>query len=159
MLEKKDLIFIIKFFVIFAILTLILETINFAFLQEFLTSIVAKILALQFEGNKIMIGTNTYIINNFCTGLLSGSIFIAIVFAFRKPEIKIKTLIALLGIIGLFLINILRLLLVLLVGTIDFSLAETTHIISWFLMSAAIIAFWYYFTRKITGEKDLEKLM
>lgn len=158
-IKSKEFFFIIKFFVIFGILSLILEIIQFTWLQEFLATIIGNALNLKVIGTQIITKASIFNINNFCTGLMSASIYLSIVFAFRKPELKIKALIAVTGILLLFLVNILRVYFVIFVGINSFQLAEILHILTWFIMSGAIITFWYWLTKKITKKEDLEDLM
>lgn len=157
---NKNLLFLLKFFAIFALLQGIILIAPLNSLNEWIAGIEASALSLERQGNAILAGNTNFLITNSCTGLVSGSIFAAIVFALKKPAFKQKTLVFLAGAILLFLINLARVYFVVLAG-IGFGaeFAGIMHIVSWFLMSGFIIALWYYLTKKWIGIKDFSELL
>lgn len=130
------------------------------FITTAIASFEAPLLGLENTGNAILFDSVSFVINNSCTGFVSASILAAIVFSLKKPDLKRKLYIFAVCALALFAINLMRVYLVILFG-INFSvtLAELAHVISWFLMSAAIIFCWYMVTRKVIGVKEFGELL
>ncbi len=75
-----------------------------------------------------------------CSGIVSISAYLSIILAFKLVKIKASTEIVLKSVLFLFIINIIRLIVVLFSEKISFVFAEIVHIISWFII--AVIIFW-----------------
>jgi exosortase/archaeosortase family protein len=146
--------FTLKFFIIFALLYALLFMLDFSIIENWLASLEAGFLGIQAFGNQVQVGEGLFAITESCIGLFSGIVLAAIVFACKKPSLKLKAGIAVLGIALLFLINILRVYFVLLAGkAFGIQAAELVHVASWLAMTAIIIGTWYYLTKKISGKK------
>lgn len=157
---KPRVLFLLKFFSIFLVLQSIIVVAPLSGLNEWIAKFEAGALNLESRGNTVFTGNAGYVITNSCTGLISGSILAAIVFSLKKPEPKKKTTVFFAGAVILFIINLLRVYIVILGGVIyGFGFAENLHVTSWFVMSAIIIAIWYYVTKKWAGIKDFSELM
>jgi len=155
--EKKLFLFLIKFFVIFFVLSTLIGLVDLSFFTNYLTILVAKLANANFVGNVIFVGKASFIVSNYCTGLMSASILAAIIFALRKPELKKKILLFAFGLCLLLVVNVPRLLLVVLAAQSGFD-AELVHTITWFLMSALILIIWYYGTKRI-AKKEVSSLI
>jgi len=157
---KQNVLFLLKFFLIFGVLQSIIVAAPLSALNEWIASVEASALSLENHGDSVVSGNASYVITNSCTGLVSGSILAAIVFSLKKPGVKKKTIVFLAGAVVLFLVNLLRVYVVILGGiTYGFGFAEALHVASWFAMSALIISLWYYLTKKWVGVKDFSELM
>ena len=154
--QKKALFFLAKFFAIFLVLEALIYFIGFSALKQWLAGIEAGFLGLQAQGNII----GGFEIGSSCTGLVSIAILAGIVFGLRKPELKKKILVFAIGAVALLIVNIARVFLVLWIGqNIGLQAAETAHVISWFAMTAVILALWLVLTKKIAKEKELYDLL
>jgi exosortase/archaeosortase family protein len=146
---KNSLIFILKFFLIYSILQILIYFIDLSFLENLIAFFIALMHGLPVNNNTIYFNETLFIIASNCTGLISGSVLAGVVFSLKKPELKEKIKIFLTGAVLLFFINLIRIYLVVLTGIL-FNLAELMHFISWFAMTAFILFFWIYLTKKIT---------
>ena len=156
-MEKKQLVFLAKFFLIFfALHTVMYFLPQVSCLQDFIASFEAGLLGLPFEGDQIFIGRQAFAITASCTGLVASFILIAVIFALKQPELKEKIAIAVLGSAALLLINLLRVYLVLL-AALSFGVqwAEALHFFSWFVMAGLVIGIWYYGVTKVYKKKSL----
>ncbi|MEM0359854.1 MAG: exosortase/archaeosortase family protein [Candidatus Diapherotrites archaeon] len=157
---NKNLLFLAKFFIIFGLLYCILWFAEIQPLNEWIASVEARWLSLERSGNTLKANGLVFVITNYCTGLVSASILAAIVFSLKKPSLEKKILVFALGAIALFAINLVRVYLVLAAGiALGGNAAETLHTLSWFAMSAFIIALWYYLTKKIAKISDFSELL
>jgi len=157
--HKQEIIFLVKFFLIYGILQSIIQIAPMNFITWPIASFEASLLGLESEQNAVISGPITFVINNSCTGLVSISVLAAIVFSFKRPKLKKKLIIFIPCAIALFFINLLRVYMVLFFGVaVNHSLAEPVHVASWFIMSGAIIALWYEATKRFAGTKDLSLL-
>lgn len=154
-LHKSELLFLAKFFSIFITLEALINYFGFPALEEFIASTQAALLGLQSSGNLVFVTQGTFVITPSCTGLVSSSVLAAIVYSLKKPNLKKKTLIFLVGASLLVFLNYFRVLLVLWTGK-EFGMnkAEITHVASWFSTTLFVLGLWYYFTKKITGAKN-----
>ncbi len=152
---KNSLVFVLKFFLIFSVLQTLIYVIELNFLLNGLAEFVGFLLNLIVVENSVYFNGTLFTITPNCTGLVSVSVFAGIVFALKKPGLKKKFLIFLTGSVLLFLINIVRIYLVVLSGVL-FNLSELTHVVSWFAMTFFIIFTWFYLTKKIFKIKKFE---
>ncbi len=150
--------FLGKFFVIFAILTIIIELLDLSVFTSWLASICATPFGLEAQGNAIMINGQQFAVTNACTGLMSASILAAVIFALKKPEIEKKIVIFLAGLVVLLVANIPRIMLVLWTATVGLD-AGLVHTLTWFLMSALILLLWYYGTKLYAKIDDFSELL
>ncbi|MDO8538662.1 MAG: archaeosortase/exosortase family protein [archaeon] len=157
---NKNIIFLIKFAVIFTILTALIEIIDLTLVQNFITQLSANFLGLNFSGINIFVKEGVFAITKLCTGLLSIAILASIIFSLSKPELNKKLVIFFAGGIGLFLLNIIRVIFVLEIGKgFGVKIAELFHIISWFSTAALIIIAWYFATKKIAKVENFQELL
>jgi len=157
---RAELVFLLKFFIIYGILQYVIYIAPMHFITEPIASLEAAFLGLKNMENTILFDSVRFVINNSCTGFVSASILGAIVFSLKKPDLKKKLYIFAVCALALFAINLARVYLVILFGIrFGVTLAEFAHIISWFLMSAAIIVCWYMVTKKIIGVKEFGELL
>tara|TARA_Y100000310_G_scaffold280829_1_gene300833 strand:+ start:3596 stop:4006 length:411 start_codon:yes stop_codon:yes gene_type:complete len=129
-------------------------------LQNAIAGFEAGLLGLARDGNVIGIAGGLFVVSASCTGLVSASVLAAIIFSLKKPVLKKKLVIFATGAIALFLLNLVRVYIVLLVA-INFgsAAADLAHTISWFSTAALILAAWYLGMKKLIGIKDFSELM
>ncbi len=156
--SKKILVFLIKFFVIFAVAQILIEFAPLAPLNNSIAYISASALNLERNGTEITIGENSFVVSNLCTGLVSASILGAIIFSLRRPKLEKKLALFLLGTIIILLVNIPRVMLVLLAAKIGFN-AELVHEITWFIMSGIVLIIWYYGTKRMEKVEEFRELI
>jgi len=111
--ERKAIIFLVKFFLIYAVLQTLILAMPLTFLQESIASSQASLLGLESSGSQIFFNSHVFEIVANCTGLMSISVLAAIVFSLRKPALKKKATLFALGTIILFPLNFARVYLVL----------------------------------------------
>ena len=158
MINRKEALFLLKFFAIVTFFQLLLLVFEPLVLEESLAGLEAGFVGLESNSNSILLNEGAFVISANCTGLLSAGTFIAIVFALRKPGLKNKLVISAAGIITILLVNLVRLYTVILTGKVfGLGLADLAHVASWFAMFFAILIVWYYFTKK-SGQEIKEML-
>lgn len=159
MIKKKEnhfgiVFFLTQFFVIYSVLYAALLYFKAGPLQELLSRIESQLTGFTQDGFLLHGPTGTFLISEQCTGLTSGIILIALIFAGKKPSLSKKVRIAIIGLLSLLLINVVRVYVVLQVGAIfSMTLAEQVHILSWFVMTGVILALWYYLVLRV-GKLD-----
>lgn len=155
--RKQSVLFLAKFFVIFGLLYAGLYAADLSPLQNWLAWLEAGLLGLESSGSIVAVDGEGFEVGYACTGLVSGALFAAIVFAMRKPSPAHKLGLALLGAGMLWVLNLARLYVVLAAATMYGGFAaEVVHVASWFFVSGAVIALWYYATKKICGIRNFE---
>ncbi len=159
-MDKKILLFLVKFFLIFGVLEFIILNADLGFVQEPIAKLEGALSGLEAEGINLIFSEGYFIITPSCTGFVSASILAAIIFSLKKPAMGKKFLLLAAGTVLLFAVNIFRIYFVLLAG-INYggAAAEAMHQISWFLTAAAIIFAWHYLTKKVTGVKEFYELL
>jgi exosortase/archaeosortase family protein len=156
--------FLLKFFVIFTILSTIINLLDLTMLNSWLAYISATYTTfiighgLFVLDNVIFLNGNKFIVTNSCTGLVSASILASVIFSLKKPEIKKKIVLVLIGTIILLFFNLPRLMLVLLSPKAGFD-ADLIHIFTWYIMSGLILLIWYYGTKRFTNIDDFSELL
>lgn len=150
--------FLIKFFAIFFILTTIIELLDLLFFTEWLAFVSSMPFKAIVVSNMVFVNGGNFLVTNSCTGLVSASILAAIIFSLKKPLIRQKLLLFLLGTGILLVLNIPRLMLVLWSASVGID-AELVHVITWFFMSAFILIIWYYGTKRIAKINDFSELL
>ncbi len=147
--------FLVKFFVIYSVLQTAIVLAPLDPLKEGIASFEARALGLEAEGNKIFFNGGIAEIVANCTGLMSISVLAAIVFSLKKPGFKKKVGLLAAGAALLFPLNLLRIYLVLITATaFELKTFGSIHTTTWFAMSAAILLFWYYLTKRVTKSKE-----
>lgn len=155
MINRKEVIFLVKFFTIFVVFEAIINFVGAGLLQDTITASIADFFSLPSKGNMIAVSEGFFEINPSCTGLVSTIILGAIIFSLRKPELKEKAIIFTAGAILLLVLNYFRVLLVIYFGVnYGMDAAGLVHILSWFSTTVFVIGIWYLFTKKITGVKN-----
>ncbi len=158
--RKKAVVFLVKFFVIYAVLQTIILIAPIEPLQNSIASLQASWLGLEVTGNTIDFGAHQFEIVPNCTGLVGISVLAAIIFSLRKPKMKKKLSLMGIGAVILFPLNLLRVYLVILTAvSFNPAAAEILHITTWFVTSAAILIIWYYLTKKVAKVKEFGKLL
>ncbi len=156
-LEKKSIVFLLKFFIIFFFLQWLIFFLDISFIQKWVALIEGKFLGLPVQGILVFVGQQPFEISVNCTGLISAGILASIIFSLKKPGIKLKLATFFLGGIALFFANLVRVYFVLVFAQIfSVQAAELVHIISWFAMSVLILLLWYYSSKVFTGIKSFE---
>lgn len=158
--NRKAIIFLIKFFLIYAVLQTIILAAPIGFLKEFVALTEANALGFEAEGNIILFNEHRFEIVANCTGLMSISVLAAIVFSLRKPSLKKKLGLFGVGTAILFPLNLFRVYLVLL-AAVSFNpgIAENLHVATWFGTSAAIMILWYYLTKRVAKVEEFALLL
>lgn len=158
--SRAGMLFLAKFAAIFLVLYVLLFVFNPVWLENWIASLEAQWLGAQAVGNVVVVKNSSFIISESCTGIISMIILASIVFALKKPGIGKKIMLFAFGAIVLFFANLGRVYLVLLsASAFGFWAAEMLHVVSWFAMSALIIALWYYLTKAITKAKSFEEFI
>jgi exosortase/archaeosortase family protein len=155
----KILIFLIKFFAIFFILSTIIEAMDLTFLTNFLAFITANYMGLAYKASIIFAQNHTFIVSNSCTGLVSASILASVIFALNRPKLPQKIKLFIFGALLLLVINVFRIFLILFSAEIGILDPDFVHTITWFLMSGLILIIWYYGTKKLAKIKDFSELI
>lgn len=150
------ILFCIKFFIIFFLLSFIIDRADLSFVNNYLAFLVASIMSLPYQGNIIFSGKN-FLITNMCTGLTTVSILAATIFSMRKPLLKNKLILFLVGSILIFLINIPRIMLVIYSEIFGFD-SEIVHTFTWFIMSGVVLLI-ILFGLKFYYKKDLISIL
>ncbi|HLD59131.1 MAG TPA: exosortase/archaeosortase family protein [archaeon] len=157
---KKELFFSIKFFIIFLVLQFFILSAPLAQLENFIASAEAGALGLQSSGNIVFFEDQSFQVGANCTGLLSGAILFAVVFAMKKPDFRKKLLIAAAGALVLFLLNFPRVFFVLWAAkNFGAGLAETLHEITWMTTAVLVLIVWFFAIRKIAKTKNFAELI
>ena len=158
--RKKALFFLVKFFVIYGVLQAAILAAPIGQLKAWIAGIEAGLLGLPTQGNLLFFNGHVFEIAANCTGLMSAAVLAAIIFSLKKPDLKKKIALFAVGSIALFALNIARIYTVLL-AAISFSpeSAETLHIVTWFVMAGAILALWYWLTKRIAGTKAFSEML
>ncbi len=163
--KKKAILFLIKFFVIYAVLQFLILALPLEFVENGIAGIEAAAIGARAEGNIIELEGNEAVGHSFqivpnCTGLVGISVLAAIIFALRKPELKKKLALLCIGALILFPLNLLRVYFVLWVS-IEFNpgIGETLHMTTWFIAAGAILVIWYYLTKRIAKVKNFAELL
>ena len=151
--RKHMLLFLAKFFVIYFILTALVELSDLSLLTNSIAGLAAQPLGFAVEGSVIHLDGRSFEVTNSCTGLASAAILAALVFGLRKPSFGKKLAVFLAGLAALLLLNIPRVMLVLFAAGAGFD-ANAVHVYTWFLMSGAVLAAWYYGNKKIAKVRD-----
>ena len=158
-MNRKSLLFAAKFLVLFFSIYALLFILDISFLQNGIASFEAALAGLPNAGNAIFLGNHIFVIVESCTGFVSIAMIFAIIFSLKKPVLKLKILIFLICSFFLFLINLGRIWIVVYSAAIwGADAAQWIHVISWFMMSGAVLALWYYFTKRFFGE-DFSQLL
>ncbi len=157
--KNKMLVFLIKFFAIFFVLSNLINILDLTFLLNIITKISANYLSLQFAGNQIFVNTSVFIVTNSCTGLVSTAILAAVIFALKKPKIRQKLKLFIFGTLLLLVINVPRIILILFVAKVGSIDPDLVHTLTWFLMSFLILIIWYFGTKSVTKIKDFSELL
>ena len=150
--------FLGKFFLIFIILTTIVDILDLSLFTNWLASISAIPLGLLVVGSVVFVGDQQFFVSNACTGLVSASILAAVIFSLKKPILEEKIVIFFTGLIILLIANIPRLMLVLWTAIIGAD-ANFVHVLTWFLMSALILLIWYFGTKRFSGIQNFSELL
>ena len=152
--KKKAILFLIKFFVIYAVLQFLILALPIGFIENGIAEIEASAIGGKAEGNVIEFdnatATHSFQIVPNCTGLVGISVLAAIIFALRKPKLNKKIALLAIGAAILFPLNLLRVYFVLWISIVySPEIGEILHITTWFIAAGAILVIWYYFTKKL----------
>lgn len=135
--------FLLKFILIFAIGTVLINILDLSNLTTFESNIVANTVGSIYVDGKIIETNNVFIITNNCLGLLTITVLAGLIFSTRRPNFEKKVVLFLLGAVFLFLINIPRLLLVVISARLGVD-PEFIHVITWYIMSVIALLIWFY---------------
>ena len=144
--KKETLEFAIKTSLILIASIILLQVIDLKLIQNIITTIVAFLVNSNYKNNYIIIKQTKLIINNYCTGFYSISLFSSIIIPLKK-NMKKKLLFLFFSGIGIFSINIARISLIALtlIKSNQF-MAELIHVITWFLMALIVFILSLKFT-------------
>ncbi len=158
--KKKAILFLIKFFVIYTVLQFLILALPIGFIENGIAEIEANAIGARTEGNLIEWNGQSFQIVPNCTGLVGISVLAAIIFALRKPKLKKKLALLAIGALILFPLNLLRVYFVLWVSiTFNAGIGEILHMITWFITAGAILAVWYYLTKRVAKVKQFNELL
>lgn len=124
---------------------------DLSFLNNLLAFLSASFLGLEFFENIIFVGSSTFLISNFCTGLTSILMLGALLFSMQKPKLFYRLKIFIFGALLLLVINIPRLMLILFSAKMGFN-PDFIHTLTWFLMSGVVILVWYFCVKIYVSE-------
>lgn len=156
--NKKIILFLTKFFLVFSILFILIEIFPLDFFNNFLTQITASLVGLSYLENKIFFENTTFIVTNLCSGMVSIAIFAGLVFGFKRPILINKIIIFILVSLVLLIVNIFRIIFILIMSINGFD-PEFIHQITWYFMSLLILIFWYFSIKKLTIYKKFNELL
>jgi exosortase/archaeosortase family protein len=132
-IDKKTYLFLFYFIVLYSFLSIILLKTIGEPLIVFLEMIIRNIF-------NDLINYEAFVFVPICSGVISTSIYLSIVFswkyAFKK---KVKYMVVVGSVLFLWLANLLRLVLVLFSEKVGLAFAKTMHVASWFLIGAIIL--------------------
>lgn len=157
--QKSIALFLARFFVIFLGLQVLILVADLSALEN----TIAKWEAAWINGtavhNQIVLPTGRFEITPNCTGLVSAAILAGVVFGLPKPKLNQKMGLWIAGTIVLFVLNLIRIFVVLLIGkTYGVTAAQLAHEISWFATAVFILMVWLWFSKKIAGVKHVSEL-
>lgn len=157
---KTIAVFLAKFFIIYFALQFLILVIDLSFLENWLAALEGNWVQGTVEGNRIALNEGLFEINAQCTGLVSGIILAAVVFSLKKPGWGKKFKLWLLGAVVLFLLNLARVYLVLLVAK-QYGLywAGVAHQISWFSTAVFILVIWLLLSKRLAKVKSVSELV
>ena len=157
---KKEVFFLIKFFMIFFALQFLILALPLEPLKALIAGAAAGAAGLQSAGSTIAVGSENFEITNSCTGLVSWAILIAVIFPLKKPEIRKKVAMALAGGLALFLLNFPRILLVLWAAqNYGSETAEILHEATWITTAVLVLIIWFIGTKKIAKIKSFAEMI
>ncbi|MDD5147886.1 MAG: archaeosortase/exosortase family protein [Candidatus ainarchaeum sp.] len=157
---KRELFFIIKFFIIFFALQFLILALPLAPVRDFIAGTEGNALGMAVDGNRIFFGERGFEVTNSCTGLVSGAILAAVIFPLKKPGLKKKLAMAISGALVLFLLNFPRIWLVLAIArNYGAGLAELLHEITWITTALLVLLVWYFAAKKIAKIKNFAELL
>jgi len=149
--RKGEIIFLAKFFLIFFSLYAVILFSDISALTFYITGLECSLLGLGNSGNMALINGGMFEITNSCTGLVSAATLAGIVFALRKPGLKTKAMVFIPGFALLMAVNLARLYVVLWSAVVfGTGFAEIVHVVSWLAMGGAVLAAWYFATKRIS---------
>ena len=154
----KMVVFLAKFFIIFTILSVIIDNLELSFFTGWLAAASGSPLGMDAVGNIVLVDGQRFAVTNACTGLVSSAILASVIFALKKPEMGKKILLFATGLVVLLVANVPRIMLVLWSAALGLD-AGMVHVATWFLMSAIILALWYYGTKWYAGIRDFGELV
>ncbi len=128
--KKQKIKFIVVFIVIYALLLLI----GVFVFGNVLVGLEEKIIHFLL-GNSVNYEAFEFVV--YCSGIVSVSAYLGVISGFLAIKQKVKSKMVWVGVILLFLINILRIMLVMLSEKVGWH--HTTHVMSWFLMVFVIL--------------------
>lgn len=128
--KKQKIKFIVVFIVIYALLLLI----GVFVFGNALVGLEEKIIHFLL-GNSVNYEAFEFVV--YCSGIVSVSAYLGVISGFLAIKQKVKSKMVWVGVILLFLINILRIMLVMLSEKVGWH--HTTHVMSWFLMVLVIL--------------------
>jgi len=131
--------FIISFFIFYSALLLIFLklSINNQLISNYLLLFEKNILYLI---NHALLSTQAFVLVPECSGVVSISVYLALVFALASIKRFTNWLIVIKNILIIWLANLLRILIILLIGESNLSLAKVLHVILWFILG--LLVFW-----------------
>lgn len=131
--------FIISFFIFYSVLLLIFLklSINNQLISNYLLLFEKNILYLI---NHALLSTQAFVLVPECSGVVSISVYLALVFALASIKRFTNWLIVIKNILIIWLANLLRILIILLIGESNLSLAKVLHVILWFILG--LLVFW-----------------
>ncbi|MFH0954997.1 MAG: exosortase/archaeosortase family protein [Candidatus Micrarchaeota archaeon] len=158
--QKILLLFLAKFFLVYFLLQFLIVIADFSRLNDSLASFEAGLLNLPFAQNQILVPSGVFQIDNQCTGLASAAILAAVIFAVKKPDLKTKLKLWIACGFVLFVLNLLRLYVVLWMGKhYGIATADIVHTASWISTAVLILAVWYFLTKKIAKVRNPSELV
>jgi len=146
---QRNLKFLLKFLGVFFVLYLIVNLFSIEFLQDSIALYLANFLHAAYSSHYVFINDHVFEIAPDCTGVISTIMLASILIALKKPTVKQKLLLLLLGILLIFPLNFLRLVFVLGVAKIAFELSNIAHAVSWFLMGFFVVSLWFFIIERV----------
>jgi len=131
--------FIISFFIFYSVLLLIFLklSVNNQLISNYLLLFEKNILYLI---NHALLSTQAFVLVPECSVVVSISVYLALVFALASIKRFTNWLIVIKNILIIWLANLLRILIILLIGESNLSLAKVLHVILWFILG--LLVFW-----------------
>lgn len=151
--------FLIRFFAIFILVEIFLILFPPIHYQLWLAQTIGNVLHIPVNGIFLSVNEIRFEISAFCTGLTTWGLLLGLLYGFSFPRGWGKMKYALLGLAFILVVNFFRLLAIVYIGKVSsFIAVDTLHILTWFGMSALVLAIWYRLLSRHLKTHNMEKI-
>lgn len=151
--------FLIRFFVVFFAIELLLAYFPPVAYQTWLAESVGSVVHVPANGIFLSVNGIQFEISAFCTGLTSWGLLVGLLVGFTYPPWLKKIKYAALGLVGILMVNFFRLILIVYVGmATHLTMVDVLHTMTWFVMSALVVGVWYWMLCRHVKTRDSKKV-